>query len=147
MRIEIFIRLVNIKTNIDWTKNTNNNNIIWGFWIIQRAYFCENKFGNSVELDNFQGKYILPKLTPYDTENLNTSNSVQSMERAIKQLFHKIEPGPYGFMGNSINDQRPDSLNAHELCQSIDHKGEHLNLFCEWNKYTLMCKHLKEVEK
>ena len=33
-------------------------------------HFCENKFGNSVEVDNYSGKYILPKLTLYDTENI-----------------------------------------------------------------------------
>ena len=53
-----------------------------------------NKLDNLKEMDNFLGKYNLPRLTQEETENLKRPITSNKIELAIKKLPKNKRPGP-----------------------------------------------------
>ena len=54
---------------------------------------------NLEEMDEFLGKYNLPKLNQEEIENLNRLITSMDIETVIKNLLTNKSPGPDGFTG------------------------------------------------
>ena len=69
---------------------------------IIRDYYQQlyaNKMDNLEEMDEFLGKYNLPKLNQEEIENLNRFITSTEFETVIKNLPTNKSPGPEGFTG------------------------------------------------
>ena len=70
--------------------------------ILIRAYFGDlyrNEFENLDQMDNFLGKYALPKSTPLELER---SISIKELEKIIKELPHQKSKAQIFSQGNPI---------------------------------------------
>ena len=57
------------------------------------------KYENLGEVNKFQEKYNLPKLSEEEAENLNRPITAHEIEAVIKKLLTHKSPGPHGFTG------------------------------------------------
>ena len=58
-----------------------------------------NKMANLEDMDEFLGKYNLPKLNKEEIENLNRPITNMKIRTVIKNLSTNKSPGPDGFTG------------------------------------------------
>lgn len=58
----------------------------------------DNTFSDFDKMDPFLEWHILPKLTPEEINNLNSSTSILKIEFVVKNLSIQKTPGPDGFM-------------------------------------------------
>jgi hypothetical protein len=64
------------------------------------------KLENLDEMDNFLGRYQVPKLNQDQINNLNSPVSPKEMETATNSLPTKKSIGPDGFVQSSINPSK-----------------------------------------
>ena len=80
---------------------------------------------NLEEMDEFLGKYNLPKLNQEEIENLNRPITSMEIETVIKNLPTNKSPGPDGFTGEFYQKFRQELL---KLFQKIAEEGKLPNL-------------------
>ena len=85
---------------------------------------------NLEEMDEFLGKYNLPKLNQEEIENLNGPITSMEIETVIKNLLTNKSPGPNGFTGKFHQKFREDLtsvlLNSSIKLQRKENSQTHL---------------------
>ena len=85
---------------------------------------CVNKMDNLEEIDEFLGKYNLPKLKQEEIENLNRLTTSTEIETVIKNLPTNKIPGPNGFRGELCQKLKELTPILLKLLQKIAEEGK-----------------------